>query len=59
MRAVGTLEINFKVVIGTLASQVTIHLETHEQTDADEVERALDETMRNIEHAMSEAHVGA
>ena len=44
---------------GAETSQVTIHLETHEQTDADEVERALDETMRNIEHAMSEAHVGA
>lgn len=38
---------------GAPTSTVTIHLETHEQTDAAEVERALDETMANIERAMS------
>lgn len=43
---------------GAETSQVTIHIETHDETDADEVDRALDETMRNIEHAMSGAHVG-
>ena len=44
---------------GAPTSRVTIHLETHDEADADEVERALDETMRNIERAMSGAHVGA
>ena len=44
---------------GAPTSTVTIHLETHEETDADEVERVLDETMRNIERAMSGAQVGA
>jgi uncharacterized protein YndB with AHSA1/START domain len=44
---------------GAATSTVTIHLETHEQTDAAEVERALDETMANIERAVSPAGVGA
>jgi uncharacterized protein YndB with AHSA1/START domain len=44
---------------GAPTSTVTIHLETHEETDAAEVERALDETLRNIEHAMSASTVGA
>jgi hypothetical protein len=44
---------------GAPTSMVTIHLETHDDTDAGEVERALDETMRRIEQAMSGAQVGA
>ncbi len=44
---------------GAETSRVTIHLETHDETDADEVERALDETVRNIERAMAAAQVGA
>jgi uncharacterized protein YndB with AHSA1/START domain len=43
---------------GAETSQVTIHLETHDQADVDVVERALDETMRNIENAMAAAQVG-
>jgi len=50
--------LNVAGMSGAETSQVTIHLETHDQTDADEVERALDETMRNIEHAMAAARVG-
>jgi uncharacterized protein YndB with AHSA1/START domain len=34
-------------------STVTIHLETHEEADAGLVEEALDETLRNIDRAMS------
>jgi Polyketide cyclase / dehydrase and lipid transport len=44
---------------GAETSQVTIHIETHDDADAGEVERALDETMDNIERAMSAAEVGA
>lgn len=44
---------------GAETSTVTIHLETHEETDADEVERAIDETLANIDRAMSAAGVGA
>lgn len=43
---------------GAETSTVTIHLETHDETNAGEVERALDETMVNIERAMSLAKVG-
>ena len=34
-------------------STVTIHLQTHDETDGAEVERALDETMSKIENAVS------
>ena len=46
-------------ITGAETSRVTIHLETHDEADADEIERSLDETMRNIERAMSAARVGA
>ncbi len=35
------------------ASRVTIHLETHDESDRAEVERALDDTLANIEQALS------
>ena len=44
---------------GGPTSTVTIHLETHEETDAAEVERALDETLRNIDRALSMSEVRA
>ena len=43
---------------GAPTSLVTIHLETHEPTDTDLVEQALDETLRNIDRAMSPVGVG-
>ena len=44
---------------GADTSTVTIHLETHSEPDAAEVDRALDETMARIQRAMSPAGVGA
>ena len=39
-------------------STVTIHLETHEETDTELVEQALDETLRNIDRVMTPVGVG-
>jgi hypothetical protein len=36
---------------GAETSTVTIHLRTHDDTEADQVERALDDTIANIERA--------
>ena len=36
-------------------SSITIHLRTHEESEGAEVERALEETMRRIETALSTA----
>jgi hypothetical protein len=36
-------------------STVTIHLETHDESDSAEIEQTLDETLANIEHALSES----
>ena len=38
---------------GSPTSMVTIHLETHEETDTALVEQALDETLRNIDRAVT------
>jgi len=34
-------------------STVTIHLETHDESDGAAIERALDETIANIQHSLS------
>ena len=38
---------------GAETSTVTIHLRTHDDAESEEVERALDETMANIERALA------
>ena len=43
---------------GSPTSMVTIHLETHEETDTGLVEQALDETLANIDRAMTPVGVG-
>jgi uncharacterized protein YndB with AHSA1/START domain len=37
---------------GEASSSVTIHLETHDDSDPSEIERVLDETLANIERAV-------
>ena len=44
---------------GASTSTVTIHLETHEETDTELVEGAIDETMANIGRVMSMVSVGS
>jgi len=43
---------------GSPTSTVTIHLETHEETDTELVEQAIDETLRNIDRAMTPVGAG-
>ena len=43
---------------GAPTSTVTIHLETHEETDTELVERTIDETLGNIDRAVSTSKVG-